>query len=623
MVRRVKKTVPDKTKSCHDKGAIDILEEAIHLLRTASLSTVVCYYIGGLPFVLALLYFWTDMSRSVVAAEHCSAAAFGLAALFLWMKCWQSIFARQLMASLHAVPSSSRPFYRIWNLVITQTIFQPWGMLLLPCSLLLTVPFPWLYAFYQNVTILGGEEGGRVKRVSKQAWQQAKLWPKQNCILIWLLSPWLLVCSAALLLVTLPFLSKAVLAILILFMFFALLFVLVLSPLGAIVAMNIGVLLVMLPGLVKTLFGIETMFTMNPWQMLNSTFFAVVCGLTYLCLDPFVKAVYVVRCFYGKALHTGEDLKVELRQAAQMRRQTSRVLPLAIGFLLAGSSPLWAENPAKIISQNNHAPAVSSQELDRSLQQVLNQPEYAWKMPRQNQGNPTDRHSRPAFLDGMFQTLKGWGTILGEWFSGIQEWLKKVGDWFKKFFPEGDAEGKVVSGHQPFDFLLKSQLLLYTLLAAIVCIVAILFWRAWSARSRVTLDTFAEPERPEPDLTDENVDADRLPPDDWLSLAYNFIEQGELRLALRAFYLAGLASLDDHHLIRIARHKSDLDYENELQRRAHAFPALLELFLENSRIFQRSWYGLHEVSLEAVEQVKMNYNTLKTVVSQGAEEKLV
>lgn len=35
--------------------ALDLIEEAVHLLRTAPLSYLAAYYVGALPFMLALL----------------------------------------------------------------------------------------------------------------------------------------------------------------------------------------------------------------------------------------------------------------------------------------------------------------------------------------------------------------------------------------------------------------------------------------------------------------------------------------------------------------------------------------------------------------------------------------
>ena len=73
-----------------------------------------------------------------------------------------------------------------------------------------------------------------------------------------------------------------------------------------------------------------------------------------------------------------------------------------------------------------------------------------------------------------------------------------------------------------------------------------------------------------PDLNEESVTADQLPEDGWLQLARELMERGELRLALRASYLAGLAHLGHRELIHLARHKSNRDYDRELHRRARA-----------------------------------------------------
>ena len=48
----------------HHQSAIRIIEEAVHLLRSAPGSLLAGYYIGSAPFVLGLMYFWADMSRS-------------------------------------------------------------------------------------------------------------------------------------------------------------------------------------------------------------------------------------------------------------------------------------------------------------------------------------------------------------------------------------------------------------------------------------------------------------------------------------------------------------------------------------------------------------------------------
>ena len=62
-------------------------------------------------------------------------------------------------------------------------------------------------------------------------------------------------------------------------------------------------------------------------MILNTTFWIVVLGITYLLLDPLIKATYVLRCYYGSALQSGEDLRTELSRNMTNRKK------LVAGFL--------------------------------------------------------------------------------------------------------------------------------------------------------------------------------------------------------------------------------------------------------------------------------------------------
>src|SRR3546814_13944901 len=78
------------------RTALDLLEDAVHLLRAAPVSTLAVYYVGGLPFMLAYLFFWSDMSRSAFARERLEPLAALLTILFVLMKVCQFIFVRRL-----------------------------------------------------------------------------------------------------------------------------------------------------------------------------------------------------------------------------------------------------------------------------------------------------------------------------------------------------------------------------------------------------------------------------------------------------------------------------------------------------------------------------------------------
>src|SRR6059036_2544134 len=216
------------------KSASELIEEAIHLLRSAPVATLASYYLGALPFVLGLLYFWADMSRSPSANQHLIAGSLALGALFLWMKFRQALFARELRALLSGEPAPRIGFRRGLRIFITQTALQPTAFFLLPLAVLPVLPFPWAYAFYQNLTALADGEPATLRDQMRKAQQQAALWPKQNLLLL-----------------------------------------LILFGFGFYVFLNWSTVFFLLPGLAKMLFGLESTFTRSGLSMLNTTFFAV------------------------------------------------------------------------------------------------------------------------------------------------------------------------------------------------------------------------------------------------------------------------------------------------------------------------------------------------------------
>ncbi len=102
------------TSGKHNKSALLILEEAIHFLRLAPTTLILSYYVGSLPFILGLLYFWTDMSRYGYAADHLAVGSLGIALLFAWMKFWQAVFGMQIRSKLFGTSQQSWSMYRFF-----------------------------------------------------------------------------------------------------------------------------------------------------------------------------------------------------------------------------------------------------------------------------------------------------------------------------------------------------------------------------------------------------------------------------------------------------------------------------------------------------------------------------
>lgn len=310
-------------------GGLQVASEALNLVRTAPPATLVAYYIGSVPCILGLLYFVSDMSRSAFARERCFTLSLVMAGLFLWMKAWHAVFAASLRDRLMETqaPWTTR---RAMRLVATQVALQPYGLVLIPVSILLLIPFHAVYSFYQNVTVLGNGRSSNAGTVRRDAWNLSKLWPVQNHVLIWLLSPSVLAvgllgmfASARLLVSLTPELYEMhgffwlFLGLLVIFYV-----MLLMAPFACAVAGNVAAILIMLPAALRSFFGIQTVFTLSGWHAIfNTTFLSAVLAISYLCLDPIIKAAYVLRCYYGKSRRTGEDLASELRRESGGRSE--------------------------------------------------------------------------------------------------------------------------------------------------------------------------------------------------------------------------------------------------------------------------------------------------------------
>ena len=540
------------------KGAFDLIEEAVHLLRTAPAAALAAYGLGTAPFALGLLYFWADMSRSPFAGQHLPDAALGLAGLFCWMKFWQTIFARRLRAHVAAEPLPRWTVHRWARVLLTQTFVQPFGLFVLPLALLPIVPFFWCYAFYQNVTVLddGGPAG--TSALLKKSWKQATLWPGQN---------------------------HAVLAIM--------------TGFGFCIFLNWVATGFMLPHLIKMLFGVESVFTQSPLGLLNTTFFTGMLGLTYLCVDPIMKAIYVLRCFYGKSLKSGEDLRAELSLLSAPQPLAAVVV---LGLILFGTAPALGTNSPASSAPPKPPPTASSiapAELDRSINQTIHETKYTWRMPREKIVESNKEEGAVArFFDKVGATLRKWARAVGDW---LDKWLR---DLFRSHRPRSGANTS------SYGWIEGLYILLYGLVAAALAALGYLLYRVWRNRQAPAVVT-TEPIQPVPDIHDENVGADQLPADGWTKLGRELLERGELRLALRAFYLASLSHLATRNLIRIARFKSNRDYERELRRRGHSFPELLSVFGDNLGSFERVWYGRHEISPGLVDRFVANVERIK------------
>jgi hypothetical protein len=429
-------------------------------------------------------------------------------------------------------------------------------LLLYPVAVVLLAPFGWLYAFFQNVTVIG-DETVDVTELFKRAWRQALLWPTQNF--------------------TVLFCYKL---------------------LGLFVLLNLLVGVIAVPMLLKTVLGMETVFSQSPSAMFNTTLLATVFGMTYLCLDPFLKATYALRCFYGESLRTAQDLKAELRRSPSRPTAVAARAVLILGVVLTCSDARAAQPAPDTTPRSSPGLVVSAVELDRAIEEIIQRREYSWRMPRERPLQEQDDGTEP-WVERIFKKIESWIAATGRGIRDLLSWLR----WRPTTNPSRSRFA--------VEWFPGLRVLVIVLAAALLALAGLLLWRMWRRR-RDSFDASGAPSAlPMPEIANEDVGANELPEDGWLGLARELMDRGESRLALRALYFATLAHLAERNLITIARFKSNRDYERELSRRGHVLPEVLNLFGQNVKVFDRTWYGLHEVSPDLVDQFSSNMQTIR------------
>ncbi|GAB6908287.1 conserved membrane hypothetical protein [Desulfosarcina cetonica] len=526
-----------------------LAEQAVFLLRRRGAPALFAYYIGTFPFVLGLLFFWSDMSRNPFGRWYCAPAAAGLALLFIWMKLWQVRFGWHLSAVLQADRTSPWTLGQWVAVAARQAGLQATGWIVLPLASLIMLPMGWAYAFYQNLTVMDGPQQKKLNALIAEAQGQAALLPGQNHLMLT-----------------------------------------VMTLFGLVVLANMVVFLILAPQLLQRLLGVETVFSLSGNHLLNTTFLVVACSLTYLCVDPIVKTAYVLRCYFGRARRTGEDIRHDLgRYAAVVVTVVIVLLNLGPPFAIAGPPPaVSVADPAPLMDAGH------ARRLDRAIDQVLQQRHFAWRLARETVADSPEM--RP-WLD---RTVTWLVDSLSAVWRTVGNWLHQLWEWLTRWLPETDKQddqpagtwrGRVKTGL----FLLGGALL--------VGMLGWLFRRLTLRRRRRTRRLHPPVVQPV-DLTDESITARDLPADRWLSLAAEMLARDHLRRALRALYLAVLAVLADHGQLIIARHKTNRDYFAELTRRQRNAPELLALFDRCRQTYDRVWYGMHAVSAEQVARFK-------------------
>jgi hypothetical protein len=519
--------------------AFELVEEAVHLLRRAPAGAFALYYAATVPFILALLFFWAHTTWFHPLEDEVAWNALGLAVLFVIAKTAHALFCAELLALRLGTERPAWSWGRFGRIARAQLRVQPWVLLLSFPAMVLTVPFGWLFAYGQSASVIGESE-----RLHDDCVQQARLWPGQNHLGL-----------------------------------------LLISALACCLWLNIAMLFYLVPWLANHLLGVENMFNLSGWRMFNTTFLASVTALTWLAIDPLVKAFYTLRVFHGRSRRTGDDLRVELFNARR-RSVTRAAAVLALFWLVIAPLPRSRAAEAAV-SPPAAQPVLQPAELNRAIDDVLAGADFRWQL------RPIVASVPEAKAGPISRFLQRGVDMLREGWLSARQTARRILRWLEKLFFSNPSSETSKSGAMSGLAVLRLFLYLFIGLAIVLILwVIFVIWKS-AVRTPMPLLT-ARVAAAAPDLRDENLQAAQLPLDGWLALAREQAARGEWRLAWRALYLATLTRLAADGLLSLAKFKTNLDYERELRRRALSRTEVVTHFARRRRAFEDVWYGRAE-----------------------------
>jgi hypothetical protein len=388
----------------------------------------------------------------------------------------------------------------------------------------------------------------------------------------------------------------------------SLLFFLMLFPLWTAVWLNILIVAIIVPQLLHSILGVNTLLS-TPMGMLSlsqsSAFWLSLFAGSWLAIDPIVNCTFIVVYQHLRSRREGDDLRGllaslprEQQKKAQMIASTAASSKLVIGAsvvlaaLLAATFPMataraahWSPTRVSAETPTDNVREARAQKLRLALNAESQRAIYRW--------HDAAHPSQPTWFDKLMDKIV----------HRIQRTWNAVRNFLSKLWPRGL---NLSPGETQGTWHLKDLRLWLTLIAILTLGAGtVLFWlrrRREAAQLSIPLAI-----SPLPDLSDSAVASERSE-DEWFSLADRLEREGELRLALRSAYLGLLAGLAKREWLTIRRDRTNREYLAEFTRRWRRRPqASLEHRIEipeklrgSLRQFDRVWYGSYVPTPETV-----------------------
>lgn len=399
-----------------------------------------------------------------------------------------------------------------------------------------------------------------------------------------------------------------------------LLLFLMLFPLWIAVWLNCLLLAIVLPQLLHSIFGVDTLLStqMGAYSLASSSaFWLSLFGGAWLGLDPVVKCTFVVVYQHLRSRREGDDLrgliaslpsrekkKAEMIGSAGVGRGAGIASFVIFAVILLNPSQIVAR--ATLAAQNGGIAETAAdparqervQELRQALDKESQRAIYRW--------HDTEHPNPPTWFDKELARIG----------HSIEDAWDKFWNFLRTLWPRGLSFSPAADG----GWRLKDLRLWLALVAGLTLAVGVMLF--WLRRRRDALPiSIPVAAAPLPDLHDAAVSSERSE-DEWFVLADRLEEEGNLRLALRAAYLGLLAGLAQRAWLTIRRDRTNREYLDEFTRRWRRRPQaavdaraeIPEILRDSLRQFDRVWYGSHAVTPASVASYRQDQRELLTHV---------
>ena len=563
---------------------IEALERGFALFQSTFATEAWRYYIGAAPLVLFFVPMWVINGQIQLSSGALLGEAALLTAAYVFRASMVARYVQTVRESAFGVvqPKIRRTPARITAL----GRLLAWKIALSAAALaaLATVAGgPWFYTASQFAS-LEAQESGTERHSLRGCLALASKWYGASLVLSWML-----------------------------------------IPLWIAVWLNGLILAFAVPGLLHSVFGVNTFLStqMGAESLFRSAaFWFALFGAAWLAIDPVVKCTFVVVYQHLRSRREGDDLRGLLASLpCEEEKKAERIGSTAIGSrsrMAVGSlavlaalllnTPRIARAQAAVTSGAEAAGAASAPTADsaasskrvEALRHALDEESqravYRW--------HDADHPSPPTWFDKFMNKV---GDELHRAWDGAWKMVRRL-------WPQGLGL-HLGNGNQHGWHMQDLRLWIGLILALTLAVGGFLFWRRRNREMlpvSVPLATAALP-----DLSDTAIATERSE-DEWFDLAKGLEGQGELRLALRAAYLGLLAGLAQREWLTIRRDRTNREYLDEFTRRWRRRPqAAVETRAEipdklrsSLRLFDRVWYGSYDVTASAVAAYRQHQREL-------------